>query len=57
MVKEVLPSCNVCGSSVIDNLEPEVAKEGVIKKGKYVNNVWICDECVTIKKSSKSFKK
>lgn len=50
MVKEVLPSCNVCGSPVIDSLEPEVAKEGIIKQGKYVNNVWICDDCINNKK-------
>ncbi|MBA3977167.1 MAG: hypothetical protein H0X50_03090 [Nitrosopumilus sp.] len=45
-VKKVLPSCNVCGVSVIDLVEPEVAKEGQVKEGKYVNNVWTCNECL-----------
>jgi hypothetical protein len=47
MVKKVLPSCNVCGVSVIDHVDPEVEKEGQIKKGKYVDNVWICDDCLS----------
>ena len=46
MVKKVLPSCNVCGVSVIDHVDPEVEKEGLIKKGKYVDNVWICNDCL-----------
>jgi hypothetical protein len=49
MVKEVLPSCNVCGAQVADNVEPEIAKEGQIKQGKYVNNVWICEDCLNKK--------
>ena len=46
MVKKVLPSCNVCGASVVDSVEPEVAKEGQVKEGKYVNNVWVCNDCL-----------
>jgi hypothetical protein len=46
MVKNVLPSCNICGVHVIDKVEPEVEKEGIIKEGKYVNNVWICNDCL-----------
>ena len=51
MVKEVLPSCSVCGAQVADNVEPEIAKEGIIKQGKYVNNVWICNECLNKKQN------
>ena len=47
MVKKVLPSCSVCGASVIDFVEPEVAKEGQVKEGKYVNNVWVCNDCLS----------
>jgi uncharacterized protein with PIN domain len=46
MVKNVLPTCHKCGASVIDFVEPEVEKEGKIKKGKFVDNVWICDDCI-----------
>ena len=49
MVKEVFTSCNVCGAQVSDNVEPEIAKEGQIKQGKYVNNVWICEDCLNKK--------
>ena len=49
MVKEVLPTCSVCGAQVVDNVEPEIAKEGIIKQGKYVNNLWICNECLNKK--------
>ena len=51
MVKEVLPSCSVCGAQVADNVEPEIAKEGIIKQGKYVNNLWICNECLNKKQN------
>ena len=51
MVKEVLPSCSVCGAQVADNVESEIAKEGIIKQGKYVNNLWICDECINKKQN------
>jgi uncharacterized protein with PIN domain len=46
MVKEVLPSCNICGIPVADLVEPEVSKEGQIKQGKYVDNIWICNDCL-----------
>ncbi len=46
MVKNVLPSCNICGVLVIDQVEPEVKKEGIIREGKYVDNVWICNDCL-----------
>jgi len=49
MVKEVLPSCSVCGAQVVDNIEPKIAKECIIKQGKYVNNLWICNECLNKK--------
>lgn len=50
MVIKVLPVCNVCGVSVIDFVEPEVKKEGQIKEGKFLGNVWICNDC--LKKST-----
>ena len=49
MVKEVLPSCSVCGAQVVDNVEPEIAKEGIIKQEKYVNNLQSCNECLNKK--------
>ncbi|MDQ4074386.1 MAG: hypothetical protein M3162_08810 [Thermoproteota archaeon] len=46
MVKEILPSCSSCGAQVVDNVEPEVEKEGKIKQGKYLNNLWFCNDCL-----------
>lgn len=46
MVKEVLPSCNICGIPVADFVEPEIAIEGQIKQGKYVDNIGVCNDCL-----------
>ena len=46
MVKNLISTCSKCGSLVSDHIEPEVEKEGVIKVGKYVNNIWVCNECL-----------
>lgn len=46
MVKNILPVCDICGISVTDLVEPEVKKEGQIKEGKYIDNVWICVDCM-----------
>ena len=46
MVKNIIPTCSKCGSFVSDHIEPEVEKEGQIKEGKYVDNVWVCNECL-----------
>ncbi|HEU5119640.1 MAG TPA: hypothetical protein VFT71_01520 [Candidatus Nitrosocosmicus sp.] len=45
MVRNIVPTCCVCGSVVTDHVEPEVQKEGEIKEGKYIENNWICNEC------------
>ena len=46
MVKEILTKCDTCGAFVTDLVEPEVKKEGQIKEGKYIDNVWICIDCI-----------
>ena len=46
MVRNLIPTCSKCGSFVSDHIEPEVEKEGQIKEGKYVDNVWVCNECL-----------
>ena len=44
MVK-LVPECVNCGSPVTDSLESEVEEQGQLKRGKYVNSVWMCNEC------------
>lgn len=46
MVKNILPRCEVCNIFVTDLVEPEVKKEGEIKEGKYIDNVWFCTDCL-----------
>ena len=41
----MVPTCVKCGSPVTDSLESEVEEQGQLKRGKYVNSVWICNEC------------
>jgi len=48
----LLPKCVKCGSNVSDSVEPEVEKVGRIKVGRYVKNVWICEDCL---KQTESF--
>lgn len=46
MLNEILPKCEICNAFVVDKVEPEVKKEGQIKEGKYIDNVWICSDCM-----------
>ena len=42
----LIPQCVKCDSPVSDLVEPEVEKQGQLKSGHYINNKWICDDCV-----------
>jgi uncharacterized protein with PIN domain len=46
MVKNILPKCDICDVPVTDLVEPEVKNGGQIKEGKYIDNVWICVDCM-----------
>jgi RNase P subunit RPR2 len=48
----LIPTCAQCGSPVTDSLEPEVEEQGQLKKGKYINNIWMCNECADAQRSS-----
>lgn len=48
----LIPTCAQCGSSVTDSLDPEVEEHRQLKKGKYVNSVWMCNECADTQRSS-----
>ena len=41
----LVPACIKCGSPVTDSLDSEVEEQGQLKSGKYVNSVWICNDC------------
>lgn len=43
---KLVPTCAArCGLSVTDSLDAKVEEHGKLKRGKYVNSVWMCDEC------------
>jgi hypothetical protein len=44
MVK-LVPECVKCGLPVTDSVEPEVEEHGQVKRGRYINSVWICNDC------------
>ena len=48
----LVPTCAECGSSVTDSLDAEVEEQGQLKRGKYVNSVWMCDECTEAQRDS-----
>ena len=47
----LIPTCVKCGSPVTDSLEAEVEEQGQLKRGKYVNSVWMCNECANAQRT------
>jgi hypothetical protein len=43
---KLIPECVKCGSSVTDSVEPEVQEHGQLKRGRYINSIWICNDCL-----------
>jgi uncharacterized protein with PIN domain len=41
----LVPTCGKCNAPVTDSLEAEVEKQGQLKRGKYINSVWMCNDC------------
>jgi hypothetical protein len=41
-----LPQCTKCGSSVTDSIEYEIEQHEKIKTGNYINDTWICSDCL-----------
>ena len=41
-----MKECTKCGSPVTDLVEPEVEEHGQVKRGRYINSVWICNDCI-----------
>jgi hypothetical protein len=52
IVINLIPQCVKCGASVSDSVEPEVEKEGQLKRGRYVDNKWICNDCLVLLQQS-----
>ena len=41
----LVPTCVKCSAPVTDSLEAEVEKQKKKKRGKYINSVWMCNDC------------
>lgn len=50
----LIPTCSLCGSPVTDSLDPGVEEQGQLKKGKYINSVWMCNDCADAQRSNKN---
>jgi uncharacterized protein with PIN domain len=42
-----LPRCNQCDSPVTDSIQVEIENHGRVKMGKNIQDLWICNECIT----------
>jgi uncharacterized protein with PIN domain len=45
LLVNLVPTCAKCSAPVTDSLETEVEKQGQLKRGKYINSIWMCNEC------------
>jgi hypothetical protein len=52
LLVNLVPTCARCGSPVSDSLDPGVEEQGQLKRGKYINSVWMCNECMEAQRSS-----
>ena len=52
IVINLIPQCVKCGASVSDSIEPEVEKKGQLKAGRYIDNKWICNDCLALVQQS-----
>jgi Zn-finger protein len=41
-----IPQCIKCNSPVTDSVEVQIEQHEKIKLGHYIDNVWICDDCI-----------
>lgn len=43
---KLIPKCVRCGSPVTDSVESQIEQHEKIKFGHYIENVWMCDDCI-----------
>jgi Zn-finger protein len=41
------PQCVRCGSPVTNSIESQIKQHEKIKFGRYIDNVWMCDDCIS----------
>jgi hypothetical protein len=50
---KLVPECAKCGSPVTDLVEPEVEEHGQLKRDRYVDSVWLYNDCIESGKQDK----
>ncbi len=53
IMSKLTPQCIKCNSPVADSIETQVEQHEKIKLGRYIDNVWICDDCIGNHKKQK----
>jgi hypothetical protein len=43
---KLVPQCTKCGSTVTDSVEPKVEEHSQVKRGQYVNSIWIYNDSI-----------
>jgi hypothetical protein len=50
-----IPQCIKCNSPVTDSVEVQIEQHEKIKLGHYIDNVWICDDCIDNHKKQQDY--
>lgn len=53
-MSEIKNKCLKCNSPVTDSISVKIKDDKRIKLGKYINDTWICDDCLLDKKGVES---
>ncbi len=50
-----IPQCIKCNSPVTDSVDVQIEQHEKIKLGHYIDNVWICDDCINNHKKQQDY--
>ena len=53
-MSEIKHKCSNCGSPVTDSISIKIKDDKSVKLGKFINETWICDDCLLKKQGIKS---
>jgi hypothetical protein len=50
IMSKIIPQCIKCSSPITDSVEEQIEQHEKIKLGRYIDNIWICDDCINSRK-------
>jgi len=53
-MSEVKNKCSNCGALVTNSISRKIKNEKFVKLGKFINQTWICDDCILKNRGIKS---